>query len=843
MPIAIAEKAVVVGFFDNFQMRETRYLYCILLFSLFISSAAAETITSAEQLCDQGHKAILSENFKQAIQYYEQAQHIYLMRYDSAAPEIALTRAYLGYALYRQGKMTEAQQHYLRTLQILSKIPNGTHHPLFLYTLNNLATLMLDLGNYRMALSQYNRLYRLAAEDTTSLFHYTLLSNMATAHYFVNHKSVADSIWVELLNSLPRDDAYTDLYRHVACNYAHTALEDHNYELADSCIRLAHSTFPLSQRNTLAYSYILDLKAFIEQQSGRYTQAERDMKKVLDIRSLLLGEGHSDYVLALNNLANLYAVKKDFQSANATYEKEFMLRTNNVAANLISMSERQRMLYVEKMDLVFETYLDYAFRSYKVNPYAVKLAYDDVLFYKGLLLNTANVLNEIIYNSEDSSVIDTYQQLQEYKQYLINPTTNLSATERRHLMMRIDSLESIMIRYCQDYRIWNHAFQIRTPDIQRALTTHSVAIEFADFPLPQGDRQYIALILRKDSVMPLLVPLCLQSQLNFITRDNIINLIYNYEAEGARLSKLIWEPIAPYVSQADTIYYALTGLMHRLNYGAIPTASEHYISDDHILIETSSTRYLSTQQTDSLITDAVVFGGVRYTDSIYSQNAKLLPFLYNTLESTRQLQRILESGGLETTTYTEFAATKDSLCALSGAPIQILHIATHGYYIPNDSTLTMSPLRRKLIRCSQIPGLGLSDNMKRSGLLMAGASAVTSDSTLAAFSRTVLTARDVTMLNFSALDIVVLSACETARGDVSSEGIFGLQRAFKQAGVNTIVMTLWEVNDFVTRDMMLTFYRYWMQTQSKRDAFRRAIQDIREKYPEPEYWAAYIMLD
>jgi CHAT domain-containing protein len=94
-------------------------------------------------------------------------------------------------------------------------------------------------------------------------------------------------------------------------------------------------------------------------------------------------------------------------------------------------------------------------------------------------------------------------------------------------------------------------------------------------------------------------------------------------------------------------------------------------------------------------------------------------------------------------------------------------------------------------------------------------------------------------------DIVVLSACETGLGDISGDGVFGLQRAFKQAGVKTLIMSLWKVDDAATELMMKTFYDNLLSGKSKRESFALAQQVVRESknYSNPYYWAGFIMLD
>ena len=107
----------------------------------------------------------------------------------------------------------------------------------------------------------------------------------------------------------------------------------------------------------------------------------------------------------------------------------------------------------------------------------------------------------------------------------------------------------------------------------------------------------------------------------------------------------------------------------------------------------------------------------------------------------------------------------------------------------------------------------------------------------------ILTAAEIANLDFNSCDLVVLSACETGLGEITDEGVLGLQRAFKNAGVNTIVMSLWEVDDQATSYMMQNFYKYLIKGTGKREAFSLAQEAVRKKYSDPRYWAAFIMLD
>ena len=110
----------------------------------------------------------------------------------------------------------------------------------------------------------------------------------------------------------------------------------------------------------------------------------------------------------------------------------------------------------------------------------------------------------------------------------------------------------------------------------------------------------------------------------------------------------------------------------------------------------------------------------------------------------------------------------------------------------------------------------------------------------------ILTANDIARLDLSNTDMVVLSACQTGQGKATSEGLYGLQRAFKKAGVGTIVMSLWNVDDRVTSEFMATFYERLTDKANaldKRKAFEDAKRIVRKNHPDPYHWAAFVMLD
>ena len=112
----------------------------------------------------------------------------------------------------------------------------------------------------------------------------------------------------------------------------------------------------------------------------------------------------------------------------------------------------------------------------------------------------------------------------------------------------------------------------------------------------------------------------------------------------------------------------------------------------------------------------------------------------------------------------------------------------------------------------------------------------------------VLTALEISHLDLTNVNLVTLSACETGLGDITGDGVFGLQRGFKKAGAQSILMSLWKVDDEATCMLMTEFYRSWIGGKTtKHDALEKAKQTVRshkEKgWDDPKYWAAFILLD
>ena len=257
----------------------------------------------------------------------------------------------------------------------------------------------------------------------------------------------------------------------------------------------------------------------------------------------------------------------------------------------------------------------------------------------------------------------------------------------------------------------------------------------------------------------------------------------------------------------------------------------YYDEDDAIMLAESQ----SVRGENSLKT--FVFRG--WDSTVTRKGWEYLP---GTLEEVSLISSIISNKNIRCDVYTSVKGNEESFKALSGGSCSILHLATHGFYMTESQAE-----KNHFYANNSLTSTFISNEvspLKRSGLLLAGGNkAWMGEPVPDGVEDGVLTAEEISSLDLRSCDIVVLSACETGLGEITDEGVYGLQRAFKNAGVKSIIMSLWEVDDKATSLMMQSFYNNLMNGMNKRDAFDLAQETVKKKYMDPRSWAAFIMLD
>ena len=492
--------------------------------------------------------------------------------------------------------------------------------------------------------------------------------------------------------------------------------------------------------------------------------------------------------------------------------------------------------------------------------------YDYCLFSKSLILSTSTNFGKAVVNSGNENLIAQYNRLQMLKKEQIIQSSKVSTNDPA---TEVAQLEREIISQLKQDNGYTNELDYTVSDVVKALGKNEVAIEFVDYTNLKTDKaEYIALILRKGWKEPKIVPLFEETKINaFIKRTP--KEMYANSYVGKQLYKLIWEPISEYVNDGDIVYFSPTGKLYTLALESLCSPTGKPLNELFNMIRVTSTREVCMTDTIDLPQDAIIYGGLQYDvtpaqmatisrsmehiDSesvVFTNNSDTRAgwgYLEGTKKEAEYIADLLEQSHINHKLYSGEYGNEESFKALSGEKHNLIHLATHGFFMPNQTakhhTFT------SMIQAMGQPGqaqFDVIDPMMRSGLILAGGNNVWTGIDISGnIEDGILTAAEIAAMNLHGTDIVVLSACETGLGDISGDGVFGLQRAFKQAGVKTLIMSLWRVDDAATELMMKTFYENLLAGKSKREAFSIAQNTVRnnENFTNPHYWAGFIMLD
>ena len=482
------------------------------------------------------------------------------------------------------------------------------------------------------------------------------------------------------------------------------------------------------------------------------------------------------------------------------------------------------------------------------------------------MLKSSTAMRLAILNSNNPELLKSYDDwisLQKEISDLYSTPVELRTKDVTALENKAKELERSLVERSQDFSDYRKGMQITWEDVKKNLNADEAAIEFTDFRKKERDGGdaviYCALILRNNSEYPEMVKLCEESQLKELidpagmNNASEINSLYGTRTEKEeRLYKLLWEPLEKYLAGAGKVYLSPSGLLYKISFPAISNGKDAYLCDAYQIQVKGSTGNLATQTLFSKETapDALVFGGIKYSES--NSGTEVWSYLSGTRDEGDAVNGILEKSQIKVSYLTEDKAT-ETFFKQNAGNYNILHLATHGFFFDDPNKVRFDE-KKEDIEYGDIAFRGSSraygvvsfvnneNPLMRSGLVLAGANDVWVNTEQGKTDDGVLTAQEVTQIDMRKNDLVVLSACETGLGDIKgTEGVYGLQRALKMAGVKYIIMSLWEIPDRETVEFMDHFYNNLLGTKDIRTAFYKAQTQMRLKY-DPYFWGAFVLM-
>ena len=624
----------------------------------------------------------------------------------------------------------------------------------------------------------------------------------------------------------------------------------------------------VSGESSIAYARSSINLAILYSILGNHTQAVELGKKAMTTRKKILGEQHPDYALSMNSLA-FYHYNRGAYAESLQYLREGLsVLQNHTLRQLVDLTASNRSLFWEKYSYFFTDY--YPLFTFRSKATTVPDLYNkSALFAKGLILSTEIEMNRLIQESGDEKALRMFEELQlnrQQLQRLYETPIALRHVDTESLAKIVDRQEQALVKQCKVYGDYTHKMRTTWQEVQNALSNDEIAIEFLSFNVIGTDSTMLAAVtLRKDSQAPKFIPLFEQDQLKQLSDTKYYHC--------PELTTLVWHPLQQELQGIHRIYFSPAGVLHDIGI-------EYALGmEDYEMYRLSTTREiidkknLTAPYAQSNLT-AALYGGVDYDrlpatqgesanttgdtgnrslsiqlhramiDRLNLRGADVgLSNLPGTKKEVEDIKQSFDHHHKTSTLYTGTEATESSVKRISGHSPHILHIATHGFYF-TETHIQESPLLQFRPENTNAEDKALS----RNGLFMAGANTLKDQDIPLEADDGILTAQEISRLDLRGLNLVVLSACKTGNGDINQgEGVFGLQRGFKKAGAQTLVMSLWEVDDKATQILMTAFYDNLLQGQSKRDAFHHAQQHLIKadngRYDKPQYWAAFILLD
>ncbi len=782
------------------------------------------------------------------------------------------------------GHYNKAEEYQLQAINIFSK-KLGENDPTYAAAIGMLANLYLSLKLYDKALPLSEKAVAIIA-NTYGTMHpeyarlaYNLAHIYSNLELFDKAEQWASAA-LEIRKSVA-GIAHPDYARSLNSLAGIYALQE-KYEKAEPvALAAAEIRKKASGEKSTEYGSSLQLLGELYRVLGKNEQAEKYLFESEKIFSGTLGITHPSYAISLMNRAKLYQKLGRYPEANPLIVQAYSIIRKNAINDFYNLSEDEKQKYLEeKLNITHLANSSlYYFRN---TPQTIIRELGNIqLFFKGIVLDNSQKTLEALKHSDNAALKKGYIQWLELKKYLSKQYSlpiEYRGDDLKSKVAEAESLEKELQRKSFDFRMQSDAINISMKEVQKALKKGEAAIEFVSFNLFNGNWTdsviYAAYLLRSDDSLPVFIPLFEERELIRImdsagqTSTAVVDNLYRglkVKKRGMHLEdslfKIVWQPLEPYLKNIERIAYSPAGKLYGIAFHALSVDSSTILMDKYQLQQYTSIRQAAMKGKEEPIvkpSGIVLFGNPDFSiDSLQltqkkskkstasavnvprqrNGNTSSWTNLPGTEEEVKKIRHLFESNKVKTELFVRSSASEENFKSVDSLSLPILHIATHGFFLPDQNK------KVKEVGLSNVYAMA-DDPLIRSGLIFAGADHAWSGKIpVEGVEDGIATSYEISQLNLSNTELVVLSACETGLGDVrGSEGVFGLQRAFKMAGVKKMIVSLWQVPDKETAELMIAFYSYWMNGKKINEAFSLAQTDMRKKY-SPFYWAAFVLIE
>ncbi|MEO5346569.1 MAG: CHAT domain-containing protein [Magnetococcus sp. YQC-9] len=801
----------------------------------------------------------------------------------------------LGLVFENEGLYDEAEP-LLRAAMMASKKVAGEDHPETLATVNNLALLHESQGNFDKAEPLYRQAI-LASTRNLGEKHPDAVAFVNNLAYLMmlqqNHKE-AEPLFRKVLTLW--SELYGEGHQKTLKAMNNLARVQHKLGAKEEAEKLFKKA--LAKRQEVLGAKHMDVIRSMRDlgvlylDTGRLKEAEELLRKAQELGEEVLGKQHPYTFEALNSLADLLEAKKDEASLKEAFTVRrdgFDRRTEFLNRMLWATGDNAREGYIRLHREELNTFMNLVTRQQATA--GGKELLEIGVQRKGLLLKVTAEMRQVVQLSKNSQLEAITRRLTAARKKLAaltlsGPTPETKDNHLKTLHELEDTVDRLQLELGRASKRFRRSVDAVSVDkLIPHLPEDAVLVDFLIYG-DQGKSRLVAGVLRreKDKAVFDMVPYKtdMETMQKAIVAYRTAIQEEGIEEEelqkvGQETHEMIWAPLKQALGGKEKIYVVPDGMLNILPFNALVDDDGTYLAkslDIHIL---TSSRDLIPTEIPAAKGGLLILAGPDYNSDKVVEREVIQEIAGKRSAATGELKegmRAFSSGmrglhfdplpgaekegklivgqakGLdekekkESRIYLQNDAQEKVVQSIE-APPEMLHIATHGFFLKPDDSLRKRLL--KMQRGGDVPLPPPGDNpLLRSGLAFAG---INGNATYLGEIDTrndgVLTALEVLGLDLTGTRLTVLSACETGLGEIhEGEGVYGLRRAFQEAGSEAVIASLWEVSDAGTQALMTGLYKRMLKGMSAHEALRESRLDMinSQEWSYPYVWSAFMLV-
>ncbi|MEP2774206.1 MAG: CHAT domain-containing tetratricopeptide repeat protein [Fulvivirga sp.] len=800
-----------------------------------------------------------------------------------------LTEGILGLVYVDQGKYPEAEEIFLNTEERLKELAAPEADMALDDLYNNLAYVYMALGRYQNAVELYDQILERDSKNY-GIMHPNYLSSMVnqgTAFYDMRDFDQAESVFENAFSI--NEEVYGSeslMFAKIKNNLANVYRLSGRLEAAIEVFTEAQEVFEQvhdEKENTDVATVQFNLgKAHLAKSSK---ETLKFLQKALKMRKSLLGAAHPKYGEVTNYIGIYYWQQGDVKKAAEYFDETFQNYFDQIRLFFSVLSEEEKTrFYAGKLKPSFEQFNSFAWNSYETNPELMGEVYNLQLRTKGLIMYATDKVRKAIMDSGDAQLIEKYETWRNLKERISKLYSSNLASQQLLIDSLVDSsntLERELVKKSAAFADTYENQEVTWQQVRDKLKPGEAAMEIIRYRVfdPKQvnnfteDIYYLGLIVTaetNDYPIPVLLENGAVLEQKYL--NNYRNAI-KFQIEEAYSYEQYWSKFNKALGDIDVLYFSPDGVYNQININTLenPESGEYLIKEMKIkqVTNTKELAIAKAEKSNATGKASYLVGFPTYTQSgnessnggsvsrgglrgavtrggntrgglsrglrgglmRYLRSGEGIAPLPGTKTEVEGIANLYEGNVKNHEVILETEANEANIKAIENP--EILHIATHGFFLENPDDADIESSQKYY-----------ENPLLRSGIVLAGAEDFLIEGQLLEGNEDgILTAYEAMNLNLNATDLVVLSACETGLGTVQNgEGVYGLQRAFRLAGAKSLIMSMWNVDDDATQELMTLFYKNWIAGMTRYEAFYNAQLQLKEKYPEPFYWGAFVIV-